>query len=418
MANSFATIEKWLSKVVDTVFATESKTRDLEVGGKYIDLDFNQAGAVRIANILMDGLSDYYRAGANGVTGSESYAHYNSFGDGTQRDGYDVGGASLKWEIFKLTHDRAKQFQIDNMDNEETASVIIANLLSEFVRTKVVPEVDVTRFSTLAGTGSASFGNLITAKTIDENKIINDFNTAYEWLAEHEVPEEEQVIYVNPSVMAKIRNTTELYKRLTQDEYHNGDISFKIMKYEGRPIIEVPSSRFFTNVGFGRNGYYATANSKLINYMVVSKKSAVPVVKLEKSKIWTPEMVQDFDGYKVNFRLYHDIFLPENKIAGVYTSVSATTATTKANLLDIDIELVATGAYKVNRYFTTPAGIHGTLVHSASAFTVGATYASAEEVSLTNTFGKIGSETKQYFAVLDANKVAVAVSKEITLPTA
>lgn len=417
MANQISTIEKWLTKAIDTVFVADSKTRDLENGKKFIDLDFNQAGSVRVAQLLLDGLSDYYRVGGEGVTPSGSYAHYNSFGDGAQRDGYDVGGSTLKWVTYNLKHDRAKQFQVDNMDNEETAGIVIGNMLTEFVRTKVVPEVDVTRFSTLAGTGSESFGNLVTAKTIDENKIIADFNTAYEWLTEHEVPEEDQVIYVNPSIMAKIRNTTELYKRLTQDEYHNGDISFKIMKYEGRPIIEVPTSRFFTDVAFGRNGYYASSTSKVINYMVCSKRAVVPIVKLEKMKIWTPDTVQDFDGYKVNFRMYHDIIVPENKITGVYTSVSSVNATTKANILDIDIKLVGTGAYRVAKYFTTPAGMRGKLVHATTAFTVGTTYASASEVDIYNTFGKIGSETAQYFALLDANNIAVAVSKSVTLPT-
>lgn len=418
MANNFEVLQKWVTTAIDTVFVTDSKTRDLENGSKFIKVNFDQAGLVQVGSMLFDGLSDYYRAGHEGIDNSESYSHYNGFGDGTQRDGYDVGGAGFKWTPYTLKHDRAKQFPISSLDNEETAGMIIGGFVTEFARQKVVPEVDATRFSTLAGTGSVNFGNLITSATVAENKIISEFNTAFEWLTEHEVPTEDQVIYVNPSIMTKIRNTSELYKRLTQDDYKNGDISFSILKYEGRPIVEVPSSRFFTDVAFGRNGYYASSSSKLINYMVVSKRAVVPIKKVEKLKIWTPDEVQDFDGYKVNFRMYHDIIVPENKITGVYTSVSNTTATVKSNILDIDISLVGSNTYKVNRFFTTPAGIRGTMVHSASAFTVGTTYASAQEVDTYNTFGKIGSETKQYFAILDNNKVAVAVSKEITLPTA
>ena len=52
------------------------------------------------------------------------------------------------------------------------------------------------------------------AVVTNANQIIGKFNSAFEWLAEHEVPEEEQVIFVNPAVMTLIRNTDELKKLL------------------------------------------------------------------------------------------------------------------------------------------------------------------------------------------------------------
>ena len=70
-----------------------------------------------------------------------------------------------------------------------------------------------------------------------------------------EVPTEEQVIYVNPKVMTLIRNTDELKKLLTQADFRYGNITMTVDMYEGRKIIEVPSTRFFTNVALTRNGY-------------------------------------------------------------------------------------------------------------------------------------------------------------------
>lgn len=415
MPNSIALIEKYMTNVIDAVFAAESKTKILEGGKKYIDLSFKEAGWVKVMSLLMDGLSDYYRVNHAPVAGSTGYAHYNANGNGTQRDGYAVGGVEATWELFKLQYDRGKQFQVDNMDNEETAAQVIANLLKEFLRVKVVPEIDAVRFSKMVGKTSASLGNYI-SETISANTIISKFNSAFEWLTEHEVPSEEQVIFVNPSVMTLIRNTSELYKKLSQKEY-KGDVTFTIDTYEGRPIIEVPSSRFFTNVVVGANGYYAGATSYIINYMVCSTKAIVPIVKLQKSKIWTPDMVQDFDGYKVNFRLYHDVIIPKNKIAGVYASVSTTAATSANGKLSVDAKSV-TGGYKVDAYYTTPAGIMGTLVHAASAFTVGSTYTitagTTEAIEVGETFTAL-SQTTEYFALLDSKGQAVAVSAGITL---
>ena len=411
MANSIGLITKYMQEAIDTVLTQEAKTNVLVNGSKFIDLNFKETGYVKVMSLLMDGLSDYYRVNNGLGSANNGYATYPS------NDGYKVGDTSAKWELFQLEYDRGRQFRVDNMDNEETAGLVIGNLLAEFLRTKVVPEVDAVRFSKMAKKCNVALGNLV-SETISANQIIGKFNGAFEWLFEHGVPEEEQVIFVSPSVMTLIRNTTELYKRLTQEEYRNADVTFTIEKYEGRQIIEVPSNRFFTGVVTTDNGYMPSANSYVINFMIASKKAVVPVVKLEKSKIWTPEQVQDFDGYKVNFRMYHDIIIPKNKVPAIYTSVSAVAGTTKTNLLSVALTKVTAG-YTLDAYYTTPVGLMGTVVRSATAFTLGNTYTTSSTVVAVDegdTFTKFASETAQYFALLDGNGKCIAVSGSVTLP--
>ena len=411
MANSIGLITKYMQEAIDTVLTQEAKTNVLVNGSKFIDLNFKETGYVKVMSLLMDGLSDYYRVNNGLGSASNGYSTYPS------NDGYKVGDTSAKWELFQLEYDRGRQFRVDNMDNEETAGLVIGNLLAEFLRTKVVPEVDAVRFSKMAKKCNVALGNLV-SETINANQIISRFNSAFEWLFEHGVPEEEQVIFVSPNVMTLIRNTTELYKRLTQDEYRNSDVTFTIEKYEGRQIIEVPSNRFFTGVVTTDNGYIPSANSYVINFMIASKKAVVPVVKLEKSKIWTPEQVQDFDGYKVNFRMYHDIIIPKNKVPAIYTSVSAVAGTTKTNLLSVALTKVNSG-YTLDAYYTTPVGLMGTVVRSATAFTLGNTYtisSSVVKVDEGDTFTKFASETAQYFALLDGSGKCIAVSGSVTLP--
>lgn len=411
MANSIGLITKYMQEAIDTVLTQEAKTNVLVNGSKFIDLNFKETGYVKVMSLLMDGLSDYYRVNNGLGSANNGYATYPS------NDGYKVGDTSAKWELFQLEYDRGRQFRVDNMDNEETAGLVIGNLLAEFLRTKVVPEVDAVRFSKMAKKCNVALGNLV-SETINANQIIGRFNSAFEWLFEHGVPEEEQVIFVSPNVMTLIRNTTELYKRLTQEEYRNADVTFTIEKYEGRQIIEVPSNRFFTGVVTTDNGYMPSANSYVINFMICSKKAVVPVVKLEKSKIWTPEQVQDFDGYKVNFRMYHDIIIPKNKVPAIYTSVSAVAGTTKTNLLSVALTKVTAG-YTLDAYYTTPVGLMGTVVRSATAFTLGNTYTTSATVVAVgegDTFTKFASETAQYFALLDGNGKCIAVSGSVTLP--
>lgn len=411
MANSIGLITKYMQEAIDTVLTQEAKTNVLVNGSKFIDLNFKETGYVKVMSLLMDGLSDYYRVNNGLGSASNGYSTYPS------NDGYKVGDTSAKWELFQLEYDRGRQFRVDNMDNEETAGLVIGNLLAEFLRTKVVPEVDAVRFSKMAKKCNVALGNLV-SETINANQIISRFNSAFEWLFEHGVPEEEQVIFVSPNVMTLIRNTTELYKRLTQDEYRNSDVTFTIEKYEGRQIIEVPSNRFFTGVVTTDNGYMPSANSYVINFMIASKKAVVPVVKLEKSKIWTPEQVQDFDGYKVNFRMYHDIIIPKNKVPAIYTSVSSVAGTTKTNLLSVALTKVNSG-YTLDAYYTTPVGLMGTVVRSTTAFTLGNKYTTSSSVVAVgegDTFTKFASETAQYFALLDGSGKCIAISGSVTLP--
>ena len=416
MANFIEKITKYTTEALDTFLVTDSKTALLEDGKKWQNLNFKETGYVKIASILMDGLSDYYRVN-EGTTGVD-YSHYQ----GGEADGYKVGNASLTWEIFKLRYDRGRQFQIDELTDEESAGLMIGNLLSEFMRTKVVPEVDAVRFSTIVDYCSETLGNKVVDDGLTAENLLSKWNAAFEWLAENEIPAEDQIIFVSEPVMTMLRNAPNLVKYLTQDEIKRGDISFGITKFEGRPIVAVPSSRFYSDVDVNANGFGPKATSRLINFAIVSKKAVVPVVKLEKSKVWTPDSVQDFDGYKINFRMFHDTLVPKNKIIASYVSMSDTPATTKANILRVALaEGSVTNAYVVKAIYTNPAAIKGTLVFKSTPMNVGSIEAGATVVAYdTNVLGGVNvvdaANDTGYFALLGAGNVVLAASTEITLP--
>lgn len=412
--NNIAVLTKYMTKAIDSVLVAESKTQRLIDASKFIDINFTETGYVKVMSLLMDGLSDYYRVNEAAYS-DENYSHFVR----GSAQGYKLGNVSSTWEIFKLQYDRGRQFVIDNISNEETAGLVIGNLLTEFMRTKVVPEIDATRFSKIARYCNPTLGNYI-EETIADNTIIAQFNKAFAWLAQHEVPSEDQIIYVNPTVMAQIRNSTELVRYLSQEEYKKGDVSFTIEKYQGREIVEVPSSRFITDVITGDNGYFAGDASKQINYMVVSKKAVIPIVKFEKGKIWTPDQVFISDSYLVNFRIFHDIIVPKNKVVASYVSVSAAAGATYSNRLEVAaVEGTVTNAYQVSAVYTTPAGILGTLVAKATAMPLN----SEQTIDGTNVKRvELGVDvvettaTKSYFALLDSTGTVVATSEEITLP--
>lgn len=415
--NAIETIVKYSTQAVDTVFAYESKTALLEGGSKLIDLKFDQAGYVRIMSILMDGLSDYYRVNDGSV--ANPYSHYQGNGATAGADGYRVGNTKATWEIFKLAYDRGKQFQIDKMDNEETAGLTMAALETEFLRTKVVPEVDSVRFSKIAGYCYKSLGNYVEADPTgndDATGVIHLFNDAVQWLGNHEVPTDDLIIFVSEEVMTLIRNTKELNKFITQRDFRSErGVDFTLPAYNGMPIIVVPSSRFYTKVNLYDGGYGPGTGSKAINFMIVHRKVAVPVVKLETLKVFGPEVVQNFDGYKMNFRIYHDIFIPKNKVVGAYVCASSSTAASKvANTVSVAAEEGSgSGTTKIVGVYTTPAGMLGDLYYNTSAYTLGA----AKSGTLVATDGSdvTFSQANVYFALV-ANDKVVATSGQITVP--
>lgn len=336
--NSFAYIEKTLPGVVDKVFALASLT-DALIGGSEIKLDFLDAKTVKIFMLASTGLVDYARGG---------------HGANNKR-----GAAKSTTETFTLTQERYSEIPLDKLDTLDDGETVLGHLASEFIRTKVVPEFDTYRFSKLASYCSASMGNLV-AETISANTIISKFNAAFKWMAEQKVPESDQIIYVNPEVMEQIRNTTELAKRLHQSDMDK-NVQFKIEEYETRPIVVVPSDMFYTLAQTG-DGVYPSSASKVINFMVVSKKAPIIVKKLDHAKVYNSEgpdgAYLGYVGYLLTNLYYHDLFVPENKRVALYCSVSDVNATAKANALLVDVVAgSASGKTLFNGALTQPAGM-------------------------------------------------------------
>ena len=422
MANSIENIGTYMTNLVDEVMVHESKSQDLVNAGMFVSDDFVMKGWVKVAEILLGGLGWYLRANHSEVAGANTgnYADYNGNNGTGARDGYPINASSLKWTLYKLRYDRATQFKIDYLDNEESAGIELGKLEKTFLERELIPEVDATRFSVLADNTNISLGNRVENETIASNTIIAKFNSSFTWLYEHGVPERDQIIYINPTIMEQIRNTTELTKFLTQEDYKSADgLTFSVEKYQGRKIIEVPSDRFFTNVVLGDNGYTAGANSYRINFIVVDKLCASAIVKLQTVKKFGVDVVQDFDGYKVNFHLYHDIIVPHNKVVGIYASVSGVLANTYVRTVAIATkEGDVANLTKITGVWTMPAGVYYSQIvvkDTAFAGAIGSVITPNGSISgdglvvtLDQQFQPTGNTI--YVALLDDNGVCVAKS--------
>lgn len=160
-------------------------------------------------------------------------------------------------------------------------------------------------------------------------------------MAEHEVKITDQIVFASPAFVNALRNTKEVTKFLSQEDFNNKDINFQIMKYQGRQIVEVSPERLRTNIDLLPEGYGWAEGSKAINYLMVAKSAVIHVVKYEKVKVIGDDLNlagNGFDGYTIYARVYHDVFVPDNKRYALYCSVEKTASPAPAMTIDVLME--------------------------------------------------------------------------------
>ena len=326
--NNIELITKFATEAWDKVYKKESISSILD--GEKDLMKFVGVKTVKIAKHSSDGLGFYQRANKPAISGDpgygESFAAFNSTEAAAgQGYGYPTGDVDLVWEEFTIKIDRARQLRIELFDNEESGELAVTSALTDFSRTKVAPEVDAYVFSRLVDyAATVATGSITLSSTMgyNANGPVQALNDAFTALEEEEVPEEDQVVFASVQFVNKLRSTGEIVKVLHQNEYKE-NVNFSVYEYMGREIIAVPERRFRTNIILTTNGFgWDSVASKKIDFIVCAKSAVYHVTKYDKIRVFEPKMVQDFDGYKVNVRVYHDVFVPDNKRVAIYAHVS------------------------------------------------------------------------------------------------
>lgn len=280
MANNIQAAKKYLP-VLDEIYKLNSLTAVLD-GNPELVREGANAGELLIAKLSMQGLADYNR-----------------------NTGYVDGDVTLEWETIKADYDRGRMFSVDNVDNQDSADVAFGQLSNEFIRTKVTPELDATRFAKYAqtsGVGKAS------GALDDGAKVIAAIRKAVTTMDEAEVPAEGRILFITPTLKGLIDDL---------DTNKSREILKKFAE-----IKEVPQSRFYTQITLTPNaagGYTKNVTTgKEINFMIVHPTATVQFPKHVAPKVVTPEQNQNADAYKFGYRIVGVAKVKENKVSGIY----------------------------------------------------------------------------------------------------
>ena len=252
----------------------------------------------------------------------------SGLGDYDRDTGFVRGAIGVSNTSCTLSQDRGRSFQIDREDEDETGIANLAGqVMGEFVRTRVVPEVDAYCLSKLAGL-AVTKGHTIavpSGKTI-ENAVLTMFNTGCT-AVQNEVGFDEQLVcFVNPTVWAAIQNSQELTRTMVVSDFKKGGIDTKVKTINGVAILPVSDARmksaytFFdgTTSGEEAGGFDPADNAKNVGMIIMPKNAASLVKKTEKVRTFSPDQNQAADAYKFDYRAYYDLFVKNSKMDAIY----------------------------------------------------------------------------------------------------
>ena len=301
MANSISLANKYLP-LLDALYKKTSLTASLDSMTQPVS--FTNANEVKIFKLSMTGMGDYSR-----------------------NTGYTTGTVTGTWETWTLAQDRGTKFTVDVMDDEETFNQAFGKLAQEFLRVKVSPEIDAYRFAKYATT-AIDAGNYA-SEDLTSSNIVEAIDTGTTSMDEDEVTEEGRKLYITPTKYTNLKQNSDITRWASvQDDM----LKRKILMFDEMEVIKVPQTRFYTAVtlydgsseGETDGGYTATSGAYNINFMIIEPSAVVQVAKHNSLKIFSPQVNQSTDGFMVQYRIYHDCFVYENKVAGIYVSHAAT----------------------------------------------------------------------------------------------
>lgn len=339
MANSIGEAIKKVTKRLDKIIEQETTTSFLNMNQDLLG-EYRDDGIIDIPTITMDGLGDYDRA-----------------------NGFPQGDITLKFAPYQMQFDRGRQFDIDKVDDEERALIVSANLMAEFVRTKVIPEVDAIRYARL----SANAGESVAETFTTPDAAVSSILTAEEFLQDHGKTLSECTLCVSSKTKTLMRRAQDYEGSWGQAPNTN------FQTFDEMTLNLVSGDRFYTAIetldgmtsgeeigGYRKatdryaltedteivagKAYYTLSGSTYtkvaspavadiatyyekvssaghsINYIAIHPEAAAALQRHNAIRYFSPEVNQKKNAHLFQYRLYHDLLVFLQKKGLIYVS--------------------------------------------------------------------------------------------------
>lgn len=299
MANSLE-YSKIFQPVLDKQVAQESTTGWMEANTSQVK--YNGGDEVKLPSILMDGLGDYSR-----------------------NTGFVDGTVTLTWDTYKLTQDRGRRFSVDSMDVDETNFITTAGtVMGEFQRTQVIPEIDAYRYSKLASLAKAATNSrdlvVTAANVLDE--LLQDLT-----VLEDKIGAQQVIITLSPITSGLLKKAAK--ELITAQTFSQAGLNLNVSSFNENPLRTVTSKLLKSKYifqdgktsGQEAGGFIADATAQDINWLLSTSDAPIAVSKTDKIRVFDPAVNQDADAWKIDYRKYHDLWVPKNKLVKIYANL-------------------------------------------------------------------------------------------------
>lgn len=258
---------------------------------------------------VLDGQAELAKQGANADELIIPKIDMDGLGEYDRNSGYTAGDVTFTNETVKCNFDRGRMFTVDNVDNMDTAGQAFGQLAGEFIRTKVVPEVDAFRIAKYCETEGADITGAALYASGEE--VYKAIAKVYDDMTDAEVPETDRHLFIRTTYAGMIRD---------MDTTKSKEL---IKKFAS--VQEMPSNRFYTAIeqldgkseGQKAGGYKKADGAFDLNFLIVHKGAVIQFPKHVAPKVITPEQNQDADAYKFGYRNVGIANTYENKAAGI-----------------------------------------------------------------------------------------------------
>lgn len=277
----------------------------MEVPSNFVQYDGGDE--VKLPSIVVDGLGNYDRDG-----------------------GYTVGGVTLSWNTYKLTQDRGRAFSLDAMMVNETNFILTAtNVMNEFQRTQVVPEIDAYRYSKLAAVAKSEN---TTAKAYEKgDDLYKAIKKDIAKLQNVGVDFDNIILTISAGALSVLEESEMAARRMSYTNLGEGEVGGRILKIGDVEVNVVPQNRLVTEIqvndgktsGQEKGGWSKASTAKDINYILCPKDAPQAVTKQDIIRIFSPDQNQKANAWSIDYRRFHDLWVPESKKGLVIVSTTA-----------------------------------------------------------------------------------------------
>lgn len=252
-------------------------------------------------------------------------------GDYDIDNGYIQGAVTLTYQTKEMTQDRGRLFNLDPREVDETNFVATAgNVMGEFQRTFVIPEIDAYRLSKVAS-------DAITANKagmIEYGYTPGATGTSSLRKLKEAIKAVRDMGYNGPLVCHatetfKMELELEMAKQLTAITFSKGGVQTQVPGVDTVPIIPTASNRMYTAItirdgktsGQEEGGYVKGSTAKDMNFILMARQVPIAITKLDTLRIFDPLTNQGKNAWQLDYRRFHDLWTLDNKINGVFVNI-------------------------------------------------------------------------------------------------